>query len=96
MELEGSLTSSLQVSTYTDKKGNLHSNIKPTFTGGDIITDPRSQAYTMVTEYGIENLAGASVWERAEKLISLAHPDFREELIESAKKVNVWRQSNKR
>lgn len=83
-------------STYTDKKGNLHSNIKPTFTGGDIITDPRSQAYTMVTEYGIENLAGASVWERAEKLINLAHPDFREELIESAKKVNVWRQSNKR
>ena len=50
----------------------------------------------MVTEYGIENLAGASVWERAEKLVGLAHPDFRDELVESAKNLNVWRQSNKR
>jgi acyl-CoA hydrolase len=32
-------------------------------------------------EYGMVNLKGASTWERAEKIISIAHPDFREELI---------------
>ncbi len=83
-------------STFTDKKGVMHSNIRPIFDGGDIVTDPRSQAYIMVTEYGVENLAGSSVWERAEKLVNLAHPDFRDELIKSAEEINVWRRSNKR
>ena len=50
----------------------------------------------MVTEYGVENLAGSSVWERAEKLVNLAHPDFRDELIKAAEEINVWRRSNKR
>ena len=52
-----------------------HSRIRPTFQG-DIITSPRSQAYFLVTEYGVVNLAGRSTWERAEMLISIAHPDF--------------------
>lgn len=82
-------------STFTDKKGNVHSRIVPTFTGGDIVTDPRSQTQYLVTEYGIENLAGSSVWERAEKLVNLAHPDFREELIQSAEEMKIWRRSNK-
>ncbi|WP_281522983.1 acetyl-CoA hydrolase/transferase C-terminal domain-containing protein, partial [Mogibacterium timidum] len=76
--------------------GVMHSNIRPIFDGGDIVTDPRSQAYIMVTEYGVENLAGSSVWERAEKLVNLAHPDFRDELIKAAEEINVWRRSNKR
>lgn len=82
-------------STFTDKKGIKHSNIKSIFTDGDIITDPRSQAYTIVTEYGMENLAGATTWERAEKIIGLAHPEFRDDLIKSAEKMKVWRRSNK-
>lgn len=83
-------------STFTDKKGELHSNIRPSFDGGDIITDPRSQASTIVTEFGMASLAGRTTWERAEALIGIAHPNFREELIAEAEKRGLWRRSNKR
>ncbi len=82
-------------SSYRDKKGELHSRILPHF-AGDIITDPRSQAYYVVTEYGLVNLVGRSTWERAELLISIAHPDFRDRLIRAAEKQNIWIASNKR
>ena len=60
------------------------------------MTDPRSQAYYMVTEYGMVNLVGRTTWERAEMLISIAHPDFREELIRKAEENKIWIRSNKR
>ena len=82
-------------SSYQDKNGELHSRIVPHFTG-DIVTDPRSQAYFIVTEYGMVNLVGRTTWERAEMLISLAHPDFREELIKAAEEQHIWIHSNKR
>ena len=82
-------------SSFVDKKGERHSRILPRF-DGDIVTDPRSQAFWIVTEYGAENLAGRSTWERAEKLVSLAHPDFRDELIRAADAQRIWRRSNKR
>ncbi|MBQ2228500.1 MAG: butyryl-CoA:acetate CoA-transferase, partial [Firmicutes bacterium] len=82
-------------STFTDKSGKVHSNIRPTF-HGDIVTDPRSQAYYLVTEYGRVNLVGKTTWERAEDIISLAHPDFREALIAEAEELGIWRRSNKR
>lgn len=50
----------------------------------------------IVTEYGIVNLKGKTTWERAEATISLAHPDFRDELIAEAEKMGIWRRSNKR
>ena len=81
-------------STFTDRKGVKHSNIVPRF-GGDIITSPRSQAYFIATEYGVVNLVGRSTWERAELLISIAHPDFREELIKAAEAQKIWRRSNR-
>lgn len=81
-------------SVYKDKKGNYHSRIRPQF-DGDIITSPRSQVYFLATEYGVINLEGRSTWERAESLISIAHPDFRDELIKEAQKRKIWRQSNK-
>lgn len=82
-------------SSFTDKNGELHSRIVPAFSGGDIITVPRTQAYYAVTEYGCVNLAGRSTWERAERLISIAHPAFRDELIKEAEKQKIWRRSNK-
>ena len=82
-------------SSFAGKDGVRKSRIVPHF-GGDIVTDPRSQAFWIVTEYGAVNLAGASSWERAERLISIAHPDFRDELIAAAQKQNIWRPSAKR
>ena len=82
-------------STYKDKKGILHSRVRPQF-NGDIITSPRSQVYFLVTEYGVINLEGRSTWERAEALISIAHPNFRDELIKEAQERKIWRRSNKR
>jgi len=78
-------------STFTDKEGTRKSRIVPILTEGNIVTDPRSQAFYFATEYGIANLAGLSTWERAEKIISLAHPDFRDELIRMAEKQKIWR-----
>ena len=81
-------------STYTDKTGARKSRIVPYFQG-DIVTSPRSQAYYMCTEQGVVNLAGCCTWERAERLVSVAHPDFREELIAAAERQHIWRRSNK-
>jgi len=77
-------------STYRDRQGTVHSRIVPTF-NGDIVTDPRSQAYFLVTEFGMVNLVGKTTWERAEALISIAHPDFRDALIREAERLNIWR-----
>ncbi len=81
-------------SSFVDKSGTRRSRILPLFTG-DIVTDPRSQAYFLVTEYGVVNLAGRSTWERAEMLVSIAHPDFRDGLIKAAGKQGIWRRSNR-
>lgn len=82
-------------SSFLTKDGTRKSRIVPNFMG-DIVTDPRSQAHHIVTEYGEVNLAGRSTWERAERLISIAHPDFRDELIAAAEKQKIWVKSNKR
>ena len=82
-------------STYTDKKtGQINSRIVPTLPAGSVVTDPRSQAFYLVTEWGMVNLAGCSVWERAEQIISIAHPAFRDELIRAAEKMKIWRKGN--
>lgn len=83
-------------STFTDKKGLVHSRIRPTLAEGSIVTDTRPQTMYVVTEYGMVNLKGLSAWERAESLISIAHPDFRDQLIKDAEKLRMWRTSNKR
>ncbi len=83
-------------STYTDKRtGAVKSRIAPTLAAGEAVTDPRGQAHYLVTEWGMVNLAGRSTWERAELIISIAHPDFREELIRKAGEMGIWRYSNK-
>ncbi len=82
-------------STVTGKDGTVKSRIVPTLTPGSICTDPRSCTHYIVTEYGMANLKGLSTWERAEALISIAHPDFREQLIADAEKMHIWRRSNK-
>ena len=83
-------------STMTGKDGTVRSRIVPTLTPGSIATDPRTAVQYLVTEYGMVDLKGTSTWQRAERIISIAHPDFREELIKNAEEMKIWRRSNKR
>ena len=83
-------------STVMGKDGTLKSRIVPTLTNGSIATDPRTCGHYIVTEYGMVNLKGLSTWQRAEQIIGIAHPDFRDQLIADAEKMNIWRRSNKK
>ena len=77
------------------KSGQLKSRIRPTLVEGSVVTATRTNLHWIVTEYGKFNVKGKSTWERAEGLIGLAHPQFREELIAEAENAH-WRRSNKR
>ena len=83
-------------STHQNKDGTVASRIRPTLQTGSVVTDTRVNTMYVVTEYGCVCLKGLSVWERAEKLISIAHPDFRDELIREAEKQHIWYRHNKR
>ena len=82
-------------STFTKKDGTMESRIVPTLAPGSIVTDTRANTQYIVTEYGKVCLKGLSTWERTEALISIAHPDFRDQLIAEADKMKIWRRSNK-
>jgi acyl-CoA hydrolase len=47
---------------------------------GSIVTTPRHQLDVVISEFGIAELRGRSVDERADALIEIAHPDFRDAL----------------
>ena len=83
-------------STFKGKDGMLQSRIKPTLDNGSIVTDTRANIHYLVTEYGMVNLKGLSTWQKTESIISVAHPDFRDDLIKEAEKMHIWRRSNKR
>ena len=70
-------------STY-DKRGERRSRIVLDLTPGNVVTTPRTDVMYVVTEYGMVNLKGKSVAERARALIGIAHPDFREQLERQA------------
>ena len=80
-------------STYTDKQGNKKSRIVPTLNPGTIVTVPRSMVHYVATEFGIAQLKGKSTRERAEALIAIAHPLFRDELIADAERMGIWKRS---
>ncbi len=71
------------------------SRIVPTLTIGAIVTDPRSVADYIVTEYGMYAMKGMSVWQRAEGLINIAHPDFRDDLVKAAQAQGIWKKTSK-
>lgn len=60
------------------------SNIIPTLAGETVVV-PRGDVHFVATEYGVINLFGKSLQERVMALISISHPDYREELLERAK-----------
>jgi acyl-CoA hydrolase len=80
----------------TQGKGEARrSRIVPYLSRGSAVTVPRSCVSHVVTEFGIVNLMGRSTYERAEMLISIAHPDFRDELIKAASEQKIWTKSNR-
>ncbi|KJS73505.1 MAG: 4-hydroxybutyrate CoA-transferase [Desulfotomaculum sp. BICA1-6] len=72
------------------------SRIVPTITPGSTVTVPRSVVHYVATEYGKANLKGKPTWQRAEMLIEIAHPDYRDDLIREAEKMKIWTRTNKR
>jgi acyl-CoA hydrolase len=76
-------------SAFTDKAGELHSKIVLDFPPGGATTDLRADVQYIVTEYGCVNLFGEDLPTRAKLLISIAHPQFRDQLTFAAKKNNI-------
>ena len=67
------------------KDGERKSNIVAAIPSGSTISAPRTMIQYVATEYGIAELSGKSLRERAEAMAAIAHPDFREELLKYAK-----------
>ena len=65
------------------------SRVVPRFAPGTVVTTTRMDTHYLATEYGVVNLMGKSTRERAQDIISLAHPKFREDLQAEAKKMGL-------
>jgi acyl-CoA hydrolase len=70
-------------STVT-RDGIVISRIVPCFPAGTVITTPRHHVDVVISEYGFAELRGRTVQQRGEALAAIAHPDFRDELLEAA------------
>ncbi|MBI4340213.1 MAG: hypothetical protein HY680_09730 [Chloroflexi bacterium] len=70
-------------------RGGTVSKISAHFDAGTVITVPWTFADTIVTEYGVARLLGKSLRQRAEEMIAIAHPDFREDLRKAARSMGV-------
>jgi 4-hydroxybutyrate CoA-transferase len=71
-------------STSLKKDGTLTSRIVLNLTPGTVVTTPRSDVMYIATEYGVADLYMKSVHDKVKAMISIAHPDFREELEKQA------------
>ncbi len=70
-------------------KGGAISKIKSTLTTGAVVTTSKNDVDHIVTEYGVAQLRGRSLSDRAKQLIAIAHPDFRDELTFEARKRGI-------
>jgi acyl-CoA hydrolase len=64
--------------------GVTRSRIVPLLPEGSVVSTPRHHTGVIITEYGAADLSGLTVRERAQALVELAHPDFRDGLAEVA------------
>ncbi|HJF33254.1 MAG TPA: propionyl-CoA--succinate CoA transferase [Sporosarcina psychrophila] len=74
---------------HSTVKNDTISRIKLQLTPGSVVTTSKNDVDNIVTEYGIASLYGKSLAERANALIGIAHPAFREELLYDAKKNGI-------
>lgn len=76
------------IALHSTAKGGTVSRIVPQL-ANTTITDPRVDTQFIVTEYGMADMKGRSLSERARALIGIAHPDFRESLAAEAKEIGL-------
>ena len=77
-------------STGKKKDGTRFSKINLTLAPGSAVTGSRADVQYIVTEYGVAEIRFRSLAERAKALISIAHPDFRDQLTYEAKKAGYF------
>ena len=75
------------IAFYSTTHGGEVSRVVPRFAAGTVTTTPRMDTHYLVTEYGAVNLMGKSTCERANEIVKLAHPKFRDSLMEEARKM---------
>jgi acyl-CoA hydrolase len=68
--------------------GEVRSRIVPWFDAGAVITTPRHQVDVIVTEHGAAELQGKTIHQRGLELARIAHPDFREGMVEAAERAS--------
>lgn len=72
-------------STITLPDGPIKSRIRSMLTRGAGVTTSRNHVHHVVTEFGIAELYGKTIRQRAQQLINIAHPEFKDELLQQAK-----------
>ena len=75
-------------SEVVTRSGKRFSRITTMLKQGAGVVTTRNHVHYVVTEYGVANLYGKSIRQRAQELIGIAHPDFRDELTHQAKSLN--------
>ena len=77
------------IAFYSTAKSGEVSRVVSTLTPGAVVTTPRNEVHHVASEYGVANLKGKTTRHRAEAMISLAHPKFRDQLTHDAKKLHL-------
>ena len=77
------------IAFYSTAKDGEVSRIVPRLGAGTMVTTPRMDTHYLATEYGVVNLKGRSTRQRALDIISLAHPKFRDDLLQEAQKMHL-------
>jgi acyl-CoA hydrolase len=78
------------IAVTSTARGGTVSRIQPTLSLGAVVSIQRNLVDYVVTEYGVAHLRHASLRQRAQRLIAIAHPDFRAELTRQAHDLLLW------
>jgi acyl-CoA hydrolase len=67
--------------------GEVRSRLVAQLPAGSVVSTPRHHTAVVVTEFGSADLRGCTVVERARLLATIAHPEFRDELVHAAERL---------
>jgi acyl-CoA hydrolase len=80
----------IAVKSTANTKAGVASNICAQLPAGSVVSLSRNDVDYIVTEYGVAPMRGRSVRQRVDNLVAVAHPDFRAQLREDAKRLALW------